>query len=212
MKYDGLNIVQAQISKVEKVKVEHNKFFNFILFQIIICLLAINIFSVLGKLDYPFFNNLSTIFKTSVSAYPGDTFTKEEKIKFVSQFLFGDALYVSGNSNIEFSLPIETEDITINNGIVKFAVDTFSLVSAAEDGIVTVIGKQSDVKYVEIKHTNNIKTRYSGFDYIGVSKNNITTKNSPLGTVSGGEYLEFSIIYKGKTVTDLTVSNGELVW
>ncbi|MFA5758816.1 MAG: hypothetical protein WC942_05620, partial [Clostridia bacterium] len=197
--------------KIEKVKVERNKFFNFILFQIIICLLSINIFSVLGKLDYPFFNNLNAILKASVSAYPGDTFTKEEKIKFVAQFIFGDALYVSGNSNIEFSLPLDSDNITVQNGIVKISVTSFSLVSATEDGIVSSVGKSGDIKFVEIKHTNNIKTRCSGFDYVGVAKNYITPKYSPIGTISEG-VLEFSIIYKGKTVTDLTIVNGEFVW
>ena len=213
MKYDGLNIVKAELTKMPALdSSKKSNWFYIVLYQIIICIFAINVFGLLGKIDAPFFNNLNAIFSASSSVYPGDTFTKEEKIKFVSQFFFGDALYVSGNTSLEFILPVQSDSVSVVGGVVKISMQNFDIVRAAEDGIVSKVGKAGDVKFVEIKHTNSITTRYVGLDYLGVNKNYIAQKSAPIGSIRGGITLEFSIIYKGKVIASTNIENGVLVW
>lgn len=213
MKYDGLNVIEAKEAKVTHTALKDGGFFYILILQIVICMITFNVLGFLSRSDYKPFEKLNGIFQVSASEYPGDTFTREEKIKFVSRFLFGDALYVSGSSALKFELPLKSGSITVgDDGTVKIVAEDFAVVRAAENGIVFKTGITGDLKYVEIKHTENIVTRYYGMDFLGVKENYVALQSAPLGTVTKGTVLEFSVIYKGKNITNSLISDGELKW
>ena len=67
-------------------------------------------------------------------------------------------------------------------------------------------------KYVEIKHSGNIITRYENLKIVGVGANFLVKSTSIIGSVEENSPLIFKIIKNGEILTNFLIEDGEIKW
>jgi len=115
-----------------------------------------------------------------------------------------------GKENPELKLP-SLEDYELNDGIFIFKAKNNFVVFSAGYGIVKSVGYlENGLKYVEIKHSGNIITRYENLKIVGVGANFLVKKIHIIGTIE--DTFIFKILKNNKVVTNYTIENGEILW
>ena len=105
------------------------------------------------------------------------------------------------------------EDFEINEGIITFNNKKDFVIKCAGEGIVRNVGYQENgLKYVEIRHSGNIITRYENLKVVGVGTNFLVKSVHALGVSCGETKFVFKIIKNGNILTNYTIENGEIKW
>jgi len=158
---------------------------------------------VVDSLSYKIFNGFN--YKSSEFEYS----EKDSNIFFVSN----SKDYV----NLGLKLPLLKlpcgEDFEINEGVITFNNQKDFVIKCAGEGIVKSVGYQENgLKYVEIRHSGNIITRYENLKVVGVGTNFLVKNIHALGVSSDETKFVFKIIKNGNILTNYTIENGEIKW
>jgi hypothetical protein len=113
--------------------------------------------------------------------------------------LFEKISALADNSPLEFGLPLDSRDITIDGQSARLKVGKNPLVYSAEKGVVIDIARTGETAAIKIKHRNNTVTKYSGIKFCGVRVGQTVDKGFPIGVLGGGE-LEFSVYEDGRQI------------
>lgn len=105
------------------------------------------------------------------------------------------------------------EDFEINEGVITFNNEKNFVITCAGEGVVRNVGYQENgLKYVEIRHSGNIITRYENLKVVGVGTNFLVKNINALGVSCGEAKFVFKIIKNGNILTNYTIENGEIKW
>ena len=158
---------------------------------------------VVDSLSYKIFNG----FNHKFSGY--DYGEKDSNIFFVSNIKEYISLGVKPPS---LFLPT-SEEYEMNDGIIKFKITKNFFIKSAGEGIVKSVGfLDNGLKYVEIRHSGNIITRYENLKIVGVGTNFMVKNIHIIGSVEENQNLIFKIIKNGNIVKNYTIENGEIKW
>lgn len=111
----------------------------------------------------------------------------------------------------EFSpvVPFSDKDkIELSDGIMTYSAK--GSVYSPCDGKITAVYKENDKYVVEISHSENFKTVFSGIDYLYSENGDAVYSNIPIGYVTSGAEACF---YNGNSViTGYTIADSTVVW
>lgn len=115
-----------------------------------------------------------------------------------------------GKHNPELKLPSQ-EEYVLDGGIFIYSLKQNFVIKSAGYGIVKTVGYlDNGLKYVEIKHSGNIVTRYENLKIVGVGANFLVKNIHVIGT--SNEDFVFKILKNGKVIENYSVENGEILW
>lgn len=114
----------------------------------------------------------------------------------------------------ELSLPIISKNFVIEeDGYISFTVDDSILVAASAKGIVTDSGiLETGGKFVEIKHSKTISTKYENIEIAGVVRGDIIKQGQDIATCKSGEVVRFTVLLNGQPVQTLKIEDNKVVW
>ena len=145
------------------------------------------------------------------NSFTGEKNTTEEdgNIYFVSNF--GE--YINLGANLpKLTLPSEEEYI-LENGVFSFNLKENFTINCAGVGIVKKIGYlENGLKFLEVRHSGNIVTRYENLKIVGVGENFNVKNVHILGTCLGDCSFVFKVLKNDKVLENYKIENGELKW
>lgn len=198
--YKNVKLMKEIKRQEEKCVVTKKKLHIFSLF--FICLLS---FGTLGISAEKL--NISREVKNITSSW-APNITDLGKLKFVINQESTDDVF-SHVSNMV--LPFENTFVSEESvGVFKVNGLGGLVVKACLDGKVTKIEGELK-KSVYISHGKGLVSVYEEIDTLGVKEGDSVKKNSPLG-VSDNSIINFKILYRNKTMTGLTIRDGELTF
>ncbi len=155
--------------------------------------------SVVDSLSHKIFNSFTDNY---------DTTEKDSNIFFVSNFGYKNL----GNKLPILSLPINEEFEKIDGKLVFKNLKNIVVKSAGE-GIVKTVGfLDNGLKFVEVRHSGGIITRYENLKIVGVGTNFLVKNIHVLGTGNGEENIVFYVLKDNKILTNYEIENGEIKW
>ncbi len=155
--------------------------------------------SVVDSLSHKIFNSFTDNY---------DTTEKDSNIFFVSNFGYKNL----GNKLPVLSLPINEEFEKIDGKIVFKNLQN-NVVKSAGEGIVKTVGfLDNGLKFVEVRHSGEITTRYENLKIVGVGTNFLVKNIHVLGTGNGEENIVFYVLKDNKILTNYEIENGEIKW
>ena len=128
-------------------------------------------------------------------------------------FVFSENSYkFLGKSLPALKLPSES-DYTFKNGIFSFNLKENFTIKCAGKGIVKDVGfLQNGLKFVEVRHSGNIVTRYENLIIVGVG-NDYNLKNIHIiGTCNKNDPFIFKILKNNEIVENYEILDGEIKW
>ncbi len=141
--------------------------------------------------------------------YKSSEYDDRDNIFFVSNL---NQFISLGNNKPVLHLP-SGEEYEIKSGIISFNIKNNFVIKPAGDGIVKSVGFLGNgQKYVEIKHSGNIITRYENLKIVGVGANFLVKSTSIIGSVEENSPLIFKIIKNGEILTNFLIEDGEIKW
>lgn len=145
-----------------------------------------------------------------------NTFMPNSAINTFMKKVFGSSNVVQTDTRVysDFSpsLPIENADnISIDRGVMSFNGGG-SLYSPC-DGVVTGLVKDAEGSItIEITHSENFKTVFSGLDFAYCALNESVYSNVPVGYVTGDDGTMCFYDGFGESIKDFTLESGTLKW
>lgn len=141
----------------------------------------------------------------------GDKNTSEKENNIF--FVFNLYEYINlGNKKPTLTLP-SNEEYEIDNGEFSFKIDNNLIIKSAGSGIVKNIGfLENGLKYVEIRHSGGIVTRYENLKIVGVGLNYNVKNIHILGTCESSQTFIFKVYLNGEIIKNLEVVEGEIKW
>lgn len=159
-------------------------------------------FAVIGVL-------LSTIFLTNA-------LIPTSGINTLINSVFGQKTVVEDEDRRMYSeftpiLPSDAENIVLDCGIMSFSAE--DSIYAPCDGVVTDLTTGEDGRFtVEITHSENFKSVFSGLDYAYCEKGDSVFSNIPVGYTFGQQAKLCFIGGEGSVITDYSISENSVVW
>ena len=203
-----MSIHQAEITKVYPNSAKYrigkhmrSKAYNFLL------LLLVPVLAV-GCLRLTTQDSLKSISQTVCNLYNPiySPYVETGQIVFTWNYDFSQ-------SDIGFSLPIHSSDITIDSdGTVSAVVKESVIIKSVADGVVDQIADQDGTNVVKIMYGKNIFVEYINIDILGVSVGNAVSTGQEIGTAKIGETVQFKAYYNNKQVSNLIIDNNKIVW
>lgn len=120
-----------------------------------------------------------------------DAFPLKQKISLI---------FSSDNSPLEFEAPLKTPNIIFDGNNAFLTIDQNPLVYSVEAGQVINITKNNGVLSIQIKHKNNIISKYTGIKHTGVKTGQTVKKGFPIGVIAN-EQLAFCLLKDGKQIS-----------
>lgn len=115
-----------------------------------------------------------------------------------------------GNKQPQLYLP-SSESYQLNGGVFSYSLKENFVIKCSGYGVVKNVGfLDNGLKYVEIKHSGNIVTRYENLKIVGVGANFLVKNIHVIGT--SDENFVFKILKNNKIVENFIVENGEIKW
>ena len=115
-----------------------------------------------------------------------------------------------GKQKPKLTLP-SNESYIIENGVVSFNLKENFVIKSAGYGIVKSVGfLNNGLKYVEIKHSGNILTRYENLKIVGVGANFLVKNIHIIGTSESN--FVFKIFKNNNLIDNIFIENGEILW
>lgn len=105
------------------------------------------------------------------------------------------------------------EKYEYENGVFIFNIKENLTIKASGCGVVKAVGMlENGLKFVEIRHSNNVITRYENLKVVGVGQNYNVKNVNVIGTCEEESGFIFKVFKGGKLLTDIVVENGEIKW
>lgn len=188
------NIKKREIKVVKKKKTS-------IIWFMFLFVVAITMFSTVCKKDGSTINvSISGIYNPVNSLYSDNA----------------EIVFTNGNivekSSLNLTVPLRhTEYEIINNGI-NFFVKNNIMVTSCDNGIVEECGCTNDgIKYIKIKHSNNLITVIENLDILGVEKLQIVKAGQDIATAKPGQIVTLKILLNDIFITNLKITNNRII-
>lgn len=154
---------------------------------------------------------IKNIFSGVINAFNPDDIVSEEDNNFF--FVFNINEYINlGSQKPLLTMPSD-EEVVIENGVVTFKIKENLTIKSAGAGIVRDVGiLENGLKYIEIRHSGNIVTRYENLKIVGVGINFNVRKISIVGTCEAETDFIFKIYKNNKLIEEIEIENGEITW
>lgn len=200
-----INLYRHNIVYVTKVKKNILKSYSFVLAFMLICAVAFSISFIQGEyykalqttINYiynpvnPLYNDLGHIIFTSNSKY--NEYNIEKDVTTI--------------------VPIISSKLKAEQDHIAFEVAESVMVMAAADGVVETVDTTADgTRYLEVKHSKSITTRYENVDIAGVVPGDIVKQGQDIATAKTGETVKFYVLKSGKALTNLTINKNKVEW
>ena len=180
---------------------------NFIIAFILIFMLVAHIFLYFGVDSY---KNVFDTFNDKI--FNSFNFGEQNFTDSDAVFVFNEKSYFNSKGEVKLFLP-SSESYVLDNGSFSFDSSKNFIIKSSGDGIVKEVGTlDNGLKYIVIKHSNEIFTRYENLKIVGVGENFIVKNVNPIGTTSVEEPLVFRVYKNNKIITNIKIENGELKW
>lgn len=180
---------------------------NFIIAFILIFILVAHIFLYFGVDSY---KNVFDTFNDKI--FNSFNFGEQNFTDSDAVFVFNEKSYFKSKGEVKLFLP-SSESYVLDNGSFSFDSSKNFIIKSSGDGIVKEVGTlDNGLKYIVIKHSNEIFTRYENLKIVGVGENFIVKNVNPIGTTSVEEPLVFRVYKNNKIITNIKIENGELKW
>lgn len=180
---------------------------NFIIAFILIFMLVAHIFLYFGVDSY---KNVFDTFNDKI--FNSFNFGEQNFTDSDAVFVFNEKSYFKSKGEVKLFLP-SSESYVLDNGSFSFDSSKNFVIKSSGDGIVKEVGTlDNGLKYIVIKHSNEIFTRYENLKIVGVGENFIVKNVNPIGTTSVEEPLVFRVYKNNKIITNIKIENGELKW
>ena len=193
------NVVVFNIKKRE-IKVIKKKKFNFGWF---ICLFVVAIILVAGVNK----NNLNSIIASMSNVYNpvNSLYNDNAEIVFT-----GGNIIEKGSLNL--TVPLRNTEYEITNNGINFFVKNNIMVTSCDSGVVEESGVTNDgVKYIKIKHSNNLFTLIENVDILGVKNSQIIKAGQDIATAKTGQVVTLKILLDDVFVTNLKITNNRII-
>lgn len=125
-----------------------------------------------------------------------------------------DVIFTNGTiANNDFSLPILGSVIENNDDEICFVVAKSIMVMAPSGGVVSECGQTlNGIKYIKIKHSNNIYSVIENVDIIGVEVSDIVKKGTDIATAKVGDIVVLKFFENDIQVSGLTITQSKISW
>lgn len=200
-----VNLYRHNIVYVRKVKKNIMKTYSYVLAFLLICAAAFSISLVQGEyykilqttIEYiynpvnPLYNELGQIIFTSNSKY--NEYNIEKDVVTI--------------------VPIISSKFSSQQDHIAFEILESVMIMAGADGIVeTVDTTQEGLRYIEIKHSKSLTTRYENVEIAGVVPGDIVKQGQDIATAKTGEIVKFYVIKNGQPQSNLTINKNKVEW
>ena len=120
----------------------------------------------------------------------------------------------TNNKLYNFVLPINGAIVTVDNdGSIVFDVVKSIMVMSSEEGVVFSIGTSLDgVKFIKIKHGEQLFSIIENVDIVGVSEGDIVKRGQDIATAKVGSSVTMRIIKNDIQITNITVNKSKIIW
>ena len=128
-------------------------------------------------------------------------------------FVFNGEIFTLTNERPKLYLP-SFEEYVLEDGMFKFNLSDHFVIHSAGKGVVTNVGYlDNGLKFVEIRHSGGIVTRYENLKIVGVGINFIVKKTNILGTGEIENNFTFKVYYNNVLIKNIkTNEKGEILW
>lgn len=134
---------------------------------------------------------------------------KDGDIYFVSSVFQGKNL---GLNKPTLCLPTD-EEFENNNGVLSFKIKQNFVIKSAGDGVVKSVGiLDNGKKYIEIKHSGNIISRYENLKIVGVGANFLVKSTNIIGSCDENSNFVFKLTKNGQIIADYSIKEGKIEW
>lgn len=127
-----------------------------------------------------------------------------------------DVIFTNGTITGEmlgFYVPIIANYEIDQSGTITFEISNSIMVKASEAGVIEDIGVTNNgIKYIKIKHSNNIYTLTENIDIIGVQRGEIVKRGQDIATASQGAKVYFQIYKDNKKIPNIKIESTKIVW
>lgn len=200
-----INLYKHNIVYVTKIKKNVMKGYAYVLAFLLICATAFSISLVQGEyyktlqttIQYiynpvnPLYNDLGQIIFTSNSKY--NEYNIEKDVTTI--------------------VPIISSKFNSKQDHIAFEILESVMIMSAADGVVEVVDTtQEGVRYIEIKHSKSLKTRYENVEIAGVVPGDIVKQGQDIATAKTGDIVKFYVIKNGQPQGNLTINKNKVEW
>ena len=127
-----------------------------------------------------------------------------------------DIVFTNGTlsgENLSFFVPVVGNYEIIGDGTVVFTIKNSIMVKSSESGIVKEIGiSNNGVKYIKIKHSENIWSLIENLDIVGVTENQVVKRGQDIATARVGESVRFLLFKNNNQISNIKIENTKIVW
>lgn len=128
-------------------------------------------------------------------------------------FTSSGEVFFKNNKPLKMITPIVSSEVVAENGELVFTVKGSIMVLAPEDSVVEAVGVlPNGLKYIELKHNNQISSRIENIDIAGVAPKQLIKKGKEIATAKAGGTITFSVYNNGIKVPNLCMNNLEISW
>lgn len=158
-------------------------------------------FSFGGNFMYEIGSNVAYVFNPVNSLYSDN-----------SQIVFTNGDIVDKNK-LDFVVPIKSDKIEVVGDYIHFTCVNSIMVMSSEGGVVRDVGVSLDgVKYIVIRHSEDLESVIENVDIVGVTVGEIVKRGQDIATAKIGESIRFKLVEGGNSINNLSVNKSKIVW
>lgn len=154
-------------------------------------------------------NNVLTGFKDAIKVVSPVTplYSDNSNAIFTNAGIFN-------KDTLSLSVPVKNSSYEIlPNGEVEFVIGDYIMVTACESGIVSNLGNSLDgVKFITIKHNNDIETTIENVDIIGVKRGDVVKAGQDIATAKPHSKLTLKIYQNGNLNKNFKIQKSKILW
>lgn len=127
-----------------------------------------------------------------------------------------DVVFTNGilsGDNLNFYVPMIANYEITSDGTIEFFGGSSIMIKAPEKGVVEKVGiTNNGIKYIKIRHSENIWSLIENADIVGVCENEIITRGKDVATAKVGESVYFQIFKDNTKINNLKIESTKIVW
>lgn len=193
------NVKMISLTKNEIVIKYKKKKINYLTISSIGCTFIILLLIFLCHFNESFSKKVLTVYNPVNSLYSDNS-----DIVFTSSVITFDKL--------EFTIPIVGGSIEIFDNSLQFTIGNSIMIRSIESGVVVDSGQTMEgIKYIKIKHTNNVFSIIENVDIIGVSEFESVKRGQDIATGINGDIVTLKIFKDDIQVPIIKVSQSKII-
>lgn len=226
MKYEGVTKLESVLSKnssteikeetgrkrktgkaVRKERKMNKNFLKIFAVDCAVCLLALGAVFTFVSLDTQFTNTVVGSIKNAVGRQNEQIQNSVEDV-YKTELVAGLLGATFSKSEDNFTLPVASANVQIENGVIKLAGEGSMSVTAACGGTVAGVTYEDGVKKVTLEHESGISSVYKGMTNVGVAAGDKVSAGQIIG-ISGAN-LEFCLVKDGEVIKSVALDGADV--